>query len=47
MKITDFLNVKGIKVDLEATDKEGILKEMVDLLAEVKDVGIKKTSCAL
>ncbi len=42
MKITDFLNVKGIKVDLEATDKEGILKEMVDLLAEVKDVGDKK-----
>ena len=42
MKITDFLNVKGIKIDLEATDKEGILKEMVDLLAEVKDVGDKK-----
>ena len=42
MKITDFLNVKGIKVDLEATDKEGILKELVDLLAEVKDVGDKK-----
>ena len=42
MKIADFLSVKGIKVDLEATDKEGILKEMVDLLAEVKDVGDKK-----
>ena len=42
MKITDFLSVKGIKVDLEATDKEGILKEMVDLLGEVKDVGDKK-----
>ena len=42
MKITDFLSVKGIKVDLEATDKEGILKEMVDLLTEVKDVGDKK-----
>ena len=42
MKITDFLNVKGIKVDLEATDKESVLKEMVDLLAEVKDVGDKK-----
>ena len=47
MKITDFLNVKGIKVDLEATDKESILKEMVDLLAEVKDVGDKKTFFAL
>lgn len=47
MKITDFLSVKGIKIDLEATDKEGILKEMVDLLAEVKDVGDKKISCVL
>ena len=27
--------MKGIKVDLEATDKEGILKELVDLLGEV------------
>jgi fructose-specific phosphotransferase system IIA component len=42
MKITDFLSVKGIKLDLEATDKEGVLKEMVDLLAEVKDIGDKK-----
>lgn len=43
MKITDFLNVKGIKTDLEATDKEGVLKELVDLLGEVKDVGDKKS----
>ncbi len=42
MKITDFLSVKGVKVDLEATDKESVLKEMVDLLAEVKDIGDKK-----
>ena len=31
MKITDFLSVKGIKTDLEATDKEGVLKEMVEV----------------
>ena len=37
MKITDFLSAKGIKLDLDATDKEGVLKEMVDLLTEVKD----------
>lgn len=43
MKITDFLNVKGIQLNLEATDKEGVLKELVDLLAEVKDIGDKKS----
>lgn len=43
MKITDFLGIKGIKLNLEATDKEEVLKEMVDLLAEVKDVGDKKS----
>ncbi|OQA57819.1 MAG: PTS system fructose-specific EIIABC component [Candidatus Omnitrophica bacterium ADurb.Bin277] len=42
MKITDFLNIKGVKLDLEATDKEGVLQEMVDLLGEVKDLGDKK-----
>lgn len=43
MKITDFLSIKGIKLDLEAADKEGVLKEMVDLLADVKDIGDKKS----
>lgn len=43
MKITDFLSVKGIKLDLESTDKEGVLKEMVDILAGVKDVGDQKS----
>ncbi len=43
MKITDFLSLKGIKLDLEATDKEGALKELVDILAEVKDIGDKKS----
>ncbi len=43
MKITDFLNVKGIKLDLASTDKEGVLQELVDILAEVKDIGDKKS----
>lgn len=42
MKITDFLNVKAIKTDLEATEKEAVLEELVGILAEVKDVGEKK-----
>lgn len=43
MKITDFLNTKGIKIDLQATDKESALQELVDILAEIKDIGDKKS----
>lgn len=43
MKITDFLSIKGIKLDLEFTEKEGVLQELVDILAEVKDIGDKKS----
>lgn len=39
MKITDFLDRKAIKIGIEAADKEGILKELVDVLADVKDLG--------
>mgnify|MGYP001620148700 FL=1 len=42
MKITDFLDRKAIKIGLAATDKETILKELVDVLAESKDVGDRK-----
>ncbi|HOG24480.1 MAG TPA: PTS sugar transporter subunit IIA, partial [Candidatus Omnitrophota bacterium] len=42
MKITEFLDIKGIKLELEATDKEGVLREMVDLLTEIKEVGDQK-----
>ena len=42
MKITEFLDVKGIHLDLRATEKQEILKELVDVLAEVKDIGDKK-----
>lgn len=42
MRITDFLDRRAIKIGLAATEKEGILKELVDCLAEVKDVGDRK-----
>lgn len=42
MKITEFLDVKGIHLDLRAAEKQDILKELVDVLAEVKDIGDKK-----
>lgn len=43
MKITEFLDKRGIKMDMRSDEKEDILKELVDLLAEVKDIGDKKT----
>ncbi len=42
MKVTEFLDVKGIKLDLQASEKQDILKELVDILADVKDIGDKK-----
>jgi len=39
MKITDFLDRKAIKIGLTATQKDGILKELVDVLAEVENMG--------
>ncbi len=42
MKITEFLDKRGIKMDMQTSEKEDILKELVDLLAEVKDIGDKK-----
>ena len=43
MKITEFLNKNAIKVGIESTEKEDILKELVDVLATVKDIGDKKS----
>lgn len=43
MKITEFLNKKGIKIGLESSEKEDTLKELVDVLAEVQDIGDKKS----
>ena len=43
MKITEFLDKHGIKMDMQSVEKEDILKELVDLLSEIKDIGDKKT----
>ena len=43
MKITDFLAKKGIKIGMSSTEKADSLKELVDVLAEVKDIGDKKS----
>lgn len=42
MKITEFLNKQAIKIGLESTEKEDSLKELVDVLAGVQDIGDKK-----
>lgn len=41
MRIKDFLILKAVNVDLKATDKEGVIKELLQMLAKagaVKDV---------
>ena len=43
MKIMDFLDKKAIKLEMASSEKEDALKELVDLLAEVHDIGEKKT----
>lgn len=43
MKIMDFLDKKAVKLDLESIEKEDVLKELVDVLADVHDIGDKKT----
>ena len=42
MKIMDFLNKKAISVNIKATDKEGVIKELVDLLASAADIKDKE-----
>jgi len=43
MKITELLDKRSIKIGLDATEKEDALKELVDVLAAVKDIGDKKS----
>ena len=38
MKIMDFLNKKAITVDLKAEDKEGVIRELVDLLVGATEI---------
>jgi len=42
MKIMDFLNKKAISVDIKATDKEGVIRELSDLLANATDMKNKE-----
>ena len=42
MKIMDFLNKKAISANLKATDKEGVIRELVDLLVKADGVAGKK-----
>jgi len=41
MQILEFLNSKAINADLEATDKKGIIKELLDLLIKSGDINTK------
>ena len=38
MKIVDFLNEKAITADIKATNKEGIIRELVDVLATAEGI---------
>lgn len=42
MKIMDFLNKKAITASLKADGKEGIIRELVDLLAKAEDIKNKE-----
>lgn len=42
MKIVDFLNVHAITTNLEAMDKEGVIKELVELLAKTQSIRDKE-----
>ena len=42
MKISEFLRKNAIKIGLEASEKEDALKELVDVLASIQDVGDRK-----
>ena len=41
MKISEFLSKNAIKIGIEATEKESALRELVDVLADVKEIGDK------
>ena len=42
MKIMDFLNKKAITANLKAADKEGAIRELVDLLSKADAITAKK-----
>ncbi len=42
MKIVEFLNEKAVTANIKATDKEGIIRELVDLLAKAEGIRNKE-----
>ncbi len=42
MKIVDFLSVRTVSTNLKATDKEGIIKELVGLLSKAQSIKDKE-----
>lgn len=42
MKIMDFLNTKAVNANLKASDKEGVIRELVDSLAKAEDIKNKE-----
>ncbi|MDD3905284.1 MAG: PTS sugar transporter subunit IIA [Candidatus Omnitrophica bacterium] len=42
MKIMDFLSKKAITANLKSSDKEGVIRELVDLLAAAEDIKNKE-----
>ncbi len=42
MKIMDFLNPKAVIANLKATDKDGVIRELVDAIAKAEDIKNKE-----
>jgi PTS system nitrogen regulatory IIA component len=42
MKIMDFLNKKAVSVNIKSTDKEGVIRELVDLLSKATEIKNKE-----
>ena len=42
MKIVDFLNEKAVLANLKATNKEGVIRELVDILAKAEGIRNKE-----
>ena len=42
MKIVEFLNEKAVTANIKATDKEGVIRELVDLLAKAEGIRNKE-----
>ena len=42
MKIMEFLNKKAVTASLKSADKEGVIRELVDLLAKAEEIKNKE-----